>query len=236
MGTKKTQPPNAAPPTEATIVERIYEAVIDQRLSPGTKLPEGELCEAFGVGRMHIRRALLVLANREVVELKTNRGAFVAQPTAKQARDVFEARQALEPSVAQLAAQRCNRARLLDLHKHLINESTAHTQGNRREAIRLSGQFHITLAHAAGNQVMSRLVRDLIIRSSLIIGMYGQAAAHTCRDDEHAGILQALRSHNGDLAARLMLEHLTHIFDSLTLASPGHNRADLVGLFGPTDP
>jgi len=92
MGTKKTQPPDAAPPTEATIVERIYEAVIDQRLSPGTKLPEGALCEAFGVGRMHIRRALLVLANREVVELKTNRGAFVAQPTAKQARDVFEAR------------------------------------------------------------------------------------------------------------------------------------------------
>lgn len=235
MPSSHTPPRPAAQTAETGIVEQIYEAVIEQRLLPGTKLPEAELCEAFGVGRMHIRRALLLLANRDVVELKANRGAFVAQPTAKQARDVFEARHALEPTVAELATQRRTRAGLATLHKHLLNESAAHNQGNRREAIRLSGQFHIALADVAANQVMSRLVKNLVIRSSLIIGMYGQAAGHTCRDDEHAGILQAMRSKNAELAAHLMRAHLQHIFENLNLASRVGNRADLVTLFRPCD-
>ena len=65
---------------ESEIVERIFEAVMEQRLPPGTKLSESALCDAFGVGRMRIRRTLLLLASREVVELHANRGAFIAYP------------------------------------------------------------------------------------------------------------------------------------------------------------
>ena len=75
---------------EEEIVERIFEAIIDQRLPPGTKLSEAALCEAFGVGRMRIRHSLLLLSSREVVDLLPNRGAFVASPSAEQAREVFE--------------------------------------------------------------------------------------------------------------------------------------------------
>jgi len=81
---------------EEDIVESIFEAVVEQLLPPGTKLSESALCEAFGVGRMRIRRALLLLASREVVDLQANRGAFVASPTPQQAREVFEARLTLE--------------------------------------------------------------------------------------------------------------------------------------------
>ena len=66
---------------EDEIVRRIHDAVIEQRLPPGTKLSEAALCEAFGVGRARVRRSLVVLAGREIVELHANRGAFVARPT-----------------------------------------------------------------------------------------------------------------------------------------------------------
>jgi DNA-binding transcriptional regulator YhcF (GntR family) len=107
-------PPSLSPEDaqEAHIVERIYEAVIDQRLAPGAKLSEASLCTAFGVGRMRIRRCLLILASREVVELQPNRGAYVAQPSAQQAREIFEARLAIEPSLARLAAARVKRVRI----------------------------------------------------------------------------------------------------------------------------
>ncbi|MFB0915001.1 MAG: GntR family transcriptional regulator, partial [Burkholderiaceae bacterium] len=87
---------------EEIIVERVYAALIDHRLAPGTKLSEAAMCEAFGVGRMRIRRSLLLLANRELVDLLPNRGAFVARPTAKQARDIFQARLLVEPSLAKI--------------------------------------------------------------------------------------------------------------------------------------
>jgi DNA-binding GntR family transcriptional regulator len=118
---------------EARIVERIYEAVMDQRLAPGAKLSEAALCEAFGVGRMRIRRSLLILASREVVELQPNRGAYVAQPTADQAREVFEARLLIEPPLARLAAQRIKRVGIKALALNLDKEAAAHAAGNRRD-------------------------------------------------------------------------------------------------------
>ena len=63
------EPSQADEPGEEDIVERIFEAVVEQRLPPGTKLSESALCEAFGVGRMRIRRSLLLLSSREVAAL-----------------------------------------------------------------------------------------------------------------------------------------------------------------------
>ena len=216
---------------EQAIVESIYEAVIDQRLAPGTKLPEAVLCEAFGVGRMRNRRCLLVLASREVIELQANRGAFVACPTPKQAREIFEARLCIEPTLAKMAAQRAKPADIKNLEKHLMKESIAHNAGDRREAIRLSGQFHNSLATIADNQVLLKTVKDLVTRSSLIIGMFGSSGITNCRDDEHAGIIQALRSADGVLAAELMTGHLNHIKDHLQLDKPVAAADDLLSLF-----
>ena len=226
---------NVMPPDdeqEAHIVDRIYEAVIDQRLPPGTKLPESNLCTAFGVGRMRIRRSLLILASREVVELQPNRGAYVAQPTAQQAREVFEARLTIEPSLARIVAQRIRRPDAKMLASLLKKEARAHKAGNRREAIRLSGQFHVLLAELAGNSVLLRIVKDLVARSSLIIGMYGDPGVTNCRDDDHSAIVAALDVGDGDQAQGLMHAHLSHITGHLQLEKSSAVQTDLIALFG----
>ncbi|MFT5342374.1 MAG: DNA-binding GntR family transcriptional regulator [Paracoccaceae bacterium] len=89
----------ASDPDEQVIVDRIYSAVMEQRLAPKTKLSESQLCESFGVGRMRVRRALLLLASQGIVDLQANRGAFIACPNAKEANDVFEARKLIEPGL-----------------------------------------------------------------------------------------------------------------------------------------
>lgn len=216
---------------EEDIVERIFEAVIEQRLPPGTKLSESALCEAFGVGRMRIRRSLLLLASREVVVLQANRGAFVASPTAEQAREVFEARLMIEPNVARLAAERAGAAEVAMLAAHLALEETAHTQNRRRDAIRLSGQFHVLLAQVAGNTVALRMVKELATRTSLIIGLFGSPGVSNCRDEDHGAILAALRKRDGALAADLMTGHLEHIQENLNLAGRSDEPADLASIF-----
>ena len=79
-------------PEEKVIVDRIFSAVMEQRLAPRTKLAEATLCRTFGVGRMRVRRALLLLGSQGIVELHSNRGAYVACPSPEEAREVFEAR------------------------------------------------------------------------------------------------------------------------------------------------
>ena len=216
---------------EEEIVERIFEAIIDQRLPPGTKLSEASLCEAFNVGRMRIRQSLLLLASREVVDLLPNRGAFVASPSAEQAREVFEARLMIEPNVARLAAERASDADLKSLERHLALEHEAHHGNKRRDAIRLSGQFHVLLAEIADNSVALRMVKELVTRTSLIIGIFGSPGVSNCRDEDHDEIFAAFRDRDAEAAARLMADHLRHIQTHLELSGPAEGASDLVALF-----
>jgi DNA-binding GntR family transcriptional regulator len=216
---------------EEEIVDRIFEAIIDQRLPPGTKLSEAALCEAFGVGRMRIRQSLLLLSSRQVVELMPNRGAFVACPTAEQAREVFEARLMIEPNAARLAVERATGTDLSALHEHLKKEHEAHRGTKRRESIRFSGQFHVLVAQIAGNSVALRMVKELVTRTSLIIGLFGSPGVSNCRDEDHDEIFGAFRSRNGDRAGQLMAQHLTHIRDHLELAGHGEAPSDLISIF-----
>ncbi len=216
---------------EELIVARIYAALIDQRLAPGTKLSESVLCEAFGVGRMRVRRSLLLLADRQLVELHPNRGAFVAKPSPEQAREIFEARLAIEPPIARMAAAKAKVSHLRVLERHLLQESQAHAAGDRQAAIRLSGQFHTSLAQVTGNSVLQQVVKDLVTRSSLIIGMFGATGVINCRDDEHAGLMQALRSGDQALAEKLMADHIAHIKEHVDLNKPIKASPDLMAIF-----
>ena len=216
---------------EEEIVERIFEAIIDQRLPPGTKLSEAALCEAFGVGRMRIRQSLLLLASREVVALLPNRGAYVASPSVDQAREVFEARLMIEPNLARLAAERATDADLANLEQHLLLEHEAHHSSKRRDAIRLSGQFHVMVAEIADNSVMLRMVKELVTRTSLIISIFGSPGVSNCRDEDHDEIFSAFRKRDREAAARLMSEHLRHIQEHLELNGRLDGTSDLVALF-----
>lgn len=215
---------------EEEIVELVFEAVIEQRLPPGTKLTESALCEAFGVGRMRVRRALLLLASREIVDLQANRGAYVARPTPEQANAVFEARQMIEPSITRRAIARASDAEISALAAHVQREHEAHHKGNRREAIRLSGQFHALLAQAAGNVIMARMMKEMITRTSLIIGIFGANDVTDCRDDDHSQIVSAIRSRDADRAERLMYDHLEQIRSRLDLSGPASTSMDLVSI------
>lgn len=217
--------------SEEEIVDRIFEAIIDQRLPPGTKLSEAALCEAFNVGRMRIRQSLLLLASRQVVNLFPNRGAFVASPTAEQAREVFEARLMIEPTVARLAAERATEEDLKNLEEHLHLEHAAHHGNKRRDAIRLSGQFHVLLAEIAGNAVALRMVKELVTRTSLIIGIFGSPGVSNCRDEDHDDIFEAFRTRNLEAATQLMSDHLRHIQEHLELNGPAEGSSDLVAIF-----
>ena len=221
-------------PDEEFIVERIFEAVIEQRLPPGTKLSESALSEAFGVGRMRVRRSLLLLASRQIVELHSNRGAYISTPSASQARDVFEARQAIEPNVTRKAVERASSADLKQLKAHLKRESSATKAGERQRAIRLSGEFHVMLAKISTNEVMERMVKELVTRTSLIIGMFGESGTGNCHDNEHKLILKAFVEKDKDQAAKLMQMHLQHIEGQIDFSVKKPPLVDLVRMFQQT--
>src|ERR1700710_1097137 len=97
----------------------LRDAILTHALSPGTKLPEDELGEVYSVSRTIVRSALQSLAHDRLVTLEPNRGAFVAQPTKSEAREVFEARALIEPKGAALAADAAETKGAALLWQHL---------------------------------------------------------------------------------------------------------------------
>lgn len=218
--------------TEGAIVERIHNAILEHRLPAGTKLGEKELCEAFATTRARIRRVFLLLSSRGMITLQSNRGAFVAEPTADDAQDTFEARRVIEVSIVHNLAAQSAEIDLTRLEHNVAQQGEAYRTRNRREAIRLSGEFHVLLAELGGNPIFRRMVEDLVTRSSLIIGLFGSAAVSDCSEDEHRDLLQAIARGDGDRAGRLMLAHLNHIESELQIGLDNGNEISLNALFG----
>lgn len=219
-------------PDENMIVERIYKAVMEQRLAPNTKLSEASLCETFNVGRMHVRRALLLLSSQGIIDLHSNRGAYVACPDKSEAHDVFAARTLIEPPLVRQLAQEPSEVSLALLTEHIALEDAARAQNERTEIIRLSGEFHTKLAQATGNKCISRMMRELVTRTSLIVGLFGSSENASCPDDEHTKILEAIKSRDPKQAEKLLISHLIHIQSGLDMEVRKRPQDDLATILG----
>ncbi len=226
---------------EARIFRSIGDAIADRRLPPGTKLAEESLAQAFGVSRERVRKVLLLLAQRGVVTLIPNRGAFVAKPTPREAREVFEARRVIERAVMETLERRARPLpadMLARLNEHRGREEAAEAAGDRKALIRLSGQFHLLLAEFAGNATLAGILAGLIDRSGLAIAAFERRSAHTCSAEDHRRLIDALAGAGEGAgtgtekeATALMLAHLDAVERQLDLEPRPEPLVDLKAIF-----
>lgn len=213
--TQKTRKSRSAPADD--VADALERAIHEHRLPPGAKLGEDEVAEVYGISRTVVRAALHRLAHQRLVELRRNRGAFVASPSVREAREVFEARALLEPRTARSAAERIRPDDLKVLQARIDEEHDALAAGDTGRALFLSGQFHIEVARIADQATIAGFITDLVARSSLIIALYWQRRSALCESHAHHALIEAFRAGHGALAEELMKGHLLDIVTSLDL-------------------
>jgi len=199
------------------VYAHIFDAILEQRLAPGTKLSEEALGEIFGVSRTIIRRALSRLAHEGVVLLRPNRGAVVASPGAEEARQIFYVRRMIERAITELACKNAKPEQIAALRQMVIDERDCFSRGDRGMGIRLSGEFHLKLAEAAGNQTLLGFLRSLISQTSLIIALYESSSRAHCSDAEHDQVIDAIEAGNVEVAVDLMMRHMDSVDAKLNL-------------------
>jgi DNA-binding GntR family transcriptional regulator len=212
------------------IYEKIYIAILEHRLHPGTKLGEERMADIFGVSRARVREVLARLAHEQIVELYPQLCAYVAKPTTVQARDVFEARRLIEPAVLRRLIDTLTPEKITRLRQHAELEEDARRRNDKRAVIRLSGEFHTLAAELAGNSALSRSMRELCMLTCLTIFLYDAPTATSCRHDEHGMIIDAVAKKDRARAEKLMLAHLDHIEGSLQLEN-SNGEVDLEAIF-----
>lgn len=193
------------------VAERLRTMVLEGELSPGSRISEKQLCEAFEVSRTPLREALKVLANEGIIELLPNRGARVTEVEPREVHDLFEVMAALEGLSGRLLASRASDAEIDEirtLHERMV---AYYRRQERREYFRLNQRIHRRLTEIAGNRVLLEQQEQLNLKitraryaANLQLGRWDESMR------EHEMILAALEARDTEALATAMAEHMRH--------------------------
>ena len=211
------------------VAEEVLKAVAVGNLATGDRLPdERTLAQRCSVSRSTVREALLVLEVAGIIEIRRGSGCYLAStgvgsnlsislPIDSSPRQLLEARQMLEPSVAHLCASRSTRNDLKSISKLLDeadNEIADPSPDYADRFLRIGLAFHRELAHACQNSVLSTVVSQLVDAEKhplwLLVDSI-QVRDPTTRVkqvDEHREILAAIAAGDAEAAADRMAIHL----------------------------
>ncbi len=209
--------PEPTPGSTQRIVDGITTAIVERRLMPGTKLAEQQIADIFKVSRTLVRQALNQLSRDHLITLEAARGAFVAQPSVEEARQVFEVRKMVELALVRQLCAGVTPAQVAQLRAHLRTEADAVAHIDVTGRTRLLADFHVVLARLLGNEVLAQLLADLLSRCSLIALMYQSAFSAEHSAGEHVAIVDAIERRDARAAVRLMEAHLGNVERNLQL-------------------
>jgi len=203
------------------ILDEITRLVTEGVLKPGDRLPsESELAESFGVGRSSLREAMQALQLLGVVEVVQGRGTFLREThvlplalnwarlaSSDLISQIMEARQIVEVAIAQLAALRATAEDVAAMRSAI--EQAARADGNPELSRRAGVDFHLALAKATQNEVLSlmyRTVWSLYVETT----RRTQATLESIEDslEGHRRLLESVERRDPELASRLMAEHI----------------------------
>ena len=204
------------------VAEQIRDSIIDTGLAAGEKLPtESMLMAEHSVSRSTIREAMKILQAENIVEIRHGRGSFVASNTgrskdplglsfadsSKLLPDLMEVRLLMEPSIAQIAADRRTESDLKEMEKYLQQMTEIGRRGE--DYHNCDFQFHISVARATHNGVLDRIFPVILegIETGYAQTVHIQGSFERAID-YHQRILQAIREQNGAEASCLTQMHI----------------------------
>lgn len=207
------------------IARQIVNHIVDNDLAEGTVLPtERQLVETFGVGRTTLREALRLLESRSVLTIKPgpHGGPVVRMPRADDLREaltlmlqfsssslmeVLEARTALEPVMARLAAERISKEALTELSDSVERMRLA--KGDQSAFLAENRRFHSIIAEATGNRIL-QVFNDTLktIADGATLGVVYTPARRQSVAKAHERIVSALRERDGLAAEQAMRDHV----------------------------
>jgi DNA-binding GntR family transcriptional regulator len=198
------------------IAKRLREMIRKGVLKKGDRITEKPLCQDMGVSRTPLREALRLLSSEGLIQLVPNKGAFVAQPSIEEIKEMFWVMSILEGTCARVCAERLtvNGFKKLDtLHVRLERHFE---QENHEKYMDVNHSYHTLVQELAGSKILSEVINGF--RQKILLYRYRQIYQPNRLEEsmhEHRHIHEAFRKRDPEAAERLMKEHLLKQYQAL---------------------
>ena len=196
-----------------TAFNQIRTAIVKGELPPGSKVNEPQLSKQYGISRGPLREAIRRLEGCKLVEITANVGAKVISLNNKQAIEIYEIRESLEGLACRLAAQKAAPEDCRSLRDLLAKHEQQIQSENGRLYYQKEGDldFHYLIVQLSGNSRLFNLLCDELYH---LLRLYRvQTSSSPSRPvqafKEHHQIVDAIESHDGELAELLMRRHIS---------------------------
>ncbi len=229
-----TDGPLHTPQRYERIAERLVDEIRTGVLRPGERLPsERDLARRLGVGRSSVREAIAALQLQAIIQTRQGAGSFVAPDALEVVRAapaatadaspsaVLEARAAIEPQVARLAAARTEPDPVAEELLAAMEGDPGRSAWNHADRL-----FHRQLAVMTGNPVLVAIADDIAavmdqplwqrLRDESVAAP-GRMALHAA---EHRMIYEAIVAGDGDAACFYATQHIDRVRRYMTLDEP----------------
>ena len=223
-------------PLHQQIAEKIEAMIKTNGLEPGSQLPsEYEISRALKVSRVTVHQAMLVLAEKGLVQIKAGSGVYVTGMPLSVVTNTIERyvnfgglshddlvtfREIIEPESAALAALHATQEEL-NLLKELVDEmESAFKEGRISDCAKADEGFHEALAVASHNHLLYANLSAL--QKIVLTAIYAQIKTYLPEEGilAHRPIYQAIVAHDSDLARKAMRDHMrntrTQLLNAMT--------------------
>lgn len=222
--------PKLTPVDRGTIQERVYqklrEALMQGRFSPGDPVTLRALANALGTSSMPVREALRQLVAEQALVIKPNRSVIVPLLSAERLDEVRRIRVALEGMMAEEAADKISPAdveRLQQLHEDMCGVVAA---GEIKRYLARNQEFHFTIYAAADMPTTLRIIESLWLQVGPVMNFLLTKEARVREagpgedmaalfEENHLGAVKALRGGDGPAARRAITNDINDAADYL---------------------
>lgn len=198
---------------DATIAQQAYlqlkERVVSLALPPGSTIHEADLQQELGIGRTPLRDALQRLAHDGMLRIYPRRAIVVAKLGLSEIRQLFEARLALEPAAAALAAQRITPAQIEALRGLDVELRHSRQRPDAAQFLRTDQIFHREVSGFAQNALLAEYIDHVQTLNVWMWNSYFET--HGVRRGDlfaHEPIVEALIAGDARGAEVAMREHI----------------------------
>jgi DNA-binding GntR family transcriptional regulator len=205
----------------SSLADQVYEfvraSIIRGELPEGEKLVELDIASQMGTSQGPVREALQRLERDGLVERRARSATYVTSISLDEVYELFSIRSVIEGFAVQRTAQKITSDQCENLAELIQKMAQA---GAQQEIIKLAEydlQFHQCLVEWSGNTSLLRVWRPLSSQIERFI-----VHSHPTHYPDfveigtrHQPIIDALRQHDGDLASRIVREHIMLIWSRI---------------------
>ncbi len=191
------------------VTERLADAIITGRLSPGDRVVEAALARELKVSRSPIREAARRLEQQGLLVSHPRRGFFVRELSVREVDELYGLRLCLETYAAGVAATRMGEKEVALLTSQLEELNCKAAEGDLPGLVDADLRFHQLIFDIAGNRRLRRLFDELTTEIRMIIGVVGLIYEDPHRlADIHQPLLDALSAGDAEQVRREVEYHI----------------------------